>query len=65
LIGTSNNMVKKAGSKIDVLLGMTRICAAISAFVSKNLLLMAAFTVVRIGGECPKDSGNSAPLSAS
>jgi hypothetical protein len=37
----------------------------ILAFAGKNLLLMTAFTIVRIGGECPEDSGNSAPLSAS
>jgi len=51
--------------KIDVLLGMTMICAVMLAFATKNCCSWPHSCVACVSCEPPRDSGNPAPLGAS
>jgi hypothetical protein len=50
--------------KIDVLLGMTMMCATMLAFAVKNCCSSPHSCVVHMSCGCPEDSGDPAPLSA-
>ena len=50
--------------KIDVLPGMTMICAVMPTFAVKNCRSWQHSCVVRMSCGCPEDSGDPAPLSA-